>query len=178
MGRLRHADSCLGRRGSSNDAATLPEVASRAAIVRSPIVPTVQPFRALRYAPEVVPDLAAVVAPPYDVIDAEGRRRLAGRDPRNIVRLDLPVSEPGDDPDERYRRAARLLTTWRSGGAVHRDPRPSLYPYEQTYRVPGSDAERTRRGVFARVGLEAFEPGSGIRPHERTLTEPKEDRYR
>ncbi|HEX5241527.1 MAG TPA: DUF1015 domain-containing protein [Candidatus Limnocylindrales bacterium] len=141
-------------------------------------MPTVQPFRALRYAPEVVPDLAAVIAPPYDVIDPDARRRLAARDPRNIVRLDLPIPEPGDEPDERYRRAARLLSAWRSDGTLHRDPRPSLYPYEQTYRVPGSDVEHTRRGVFARVGLEAFGPDAGIRPHERTLAEPKEDRYR
>jgi len=141
-------------------------------------VPTVQPFRALRYAPEVVPELAAVVAPPYDVIDAGERARLAARDPRNIVGLDLPVAEPGEEPDERYRRAARLLSAWRTDGTLHRDPRPSLYPYEQTYRVPGTDIERTRRGVFARVGLEAFGPDSGIRPHERTLSGPKEDRYR
>ena len=102
-------------------------------------MPTVQPFRALRYAPEVVPDLASVVAPPYDVIDADERRRLEARDPRNIVRLDLPVAEPGDEPDEQYRRAARLLSTWRTDGTLHRDPRPSVYPYEQTYAVPGTE---------------------------------------
>jgi uncharacterized protein (DUF1015 family) len=141
-------------------------------------VPLVQPFRALRYAPDVVPDLAAVVAPPYDVIDANERRRLAARDPRNVVRLDLPVSEPGDEPDERYRRAARTISAWRSDGTLHQDPRPSLYPYEQIYRVPGGETEHVRRGVFARVRLEPFGPTSGIRPHERTLAEPKEDRYR
>ena len=141
-------------------------------------MPTVQPFRALRYAPDVVGDLAAVVAPPYDVIDPDERRRLAARDPRNVVRIDLPVAEPGDEPDDRYRRAARQLSSWRTDGTLHRDPRPSLYPYEQTYHVPGTDVERVRRGVFARVRLEPFGPGSGIRPHERTLAEPKEDRYR
>src|SRR5438552_3757124 len=83
-----------------------------------------------------------VVAPPYDVIDAEARRRLAARDPRNAVRIDLPVFEPGDEPDERYRRAARQLSAWRSDGTLRRDPKPSLYPYEQAYRVPGSDVER------------------------------------
>jgi uncharacterized protein (DUF1015 family) len=141
-------------------------------------VPTVQPFRALRYAPDAVADLSAVVAPPYDVIDADMRGRLAARDPRNVVRLDLPTSEPGDEPDERYRRAARQLSAWRSDSTLHRDPKPSLYPYEQTYLVPGTDVERNRRGVFARVRLEAFGPDSGIRPHERTMAEPKEDRYR
>jgi len=141
-------------------------------------VPTIQPFRALRYAPDVVGDLAAVVAPPYDVIDADERRRLIAQDPRNVVRIDLPIDEPGDEPDDRYRRAARQLSAWRTDGTLHRDPRPSLYPYEQTYRVPGTDVDRVRRGVFARVRLEAFGPESGIRPHERTLSEPKEDRYR
>ncbi|HLX35117.1 MAG TPA: DUF1015 domain-containing protein [Candidatus Limnocylindrales bacterium] len=141
-------------------------------------MPLVQPFRALRYASEIVPDLAAVVAPPYDVIDADERRGLAARDPRNVVRLDLPISEPGDEPDERYRRAARTLSAWRSDGTLHRDPKPSIYPYEQTYRVPGTDVEHRRRGLFARVRLEPFGEGSGIRPHELTMAAPKEDRYR
>jgi uncharacterized protein (DUF1015 family) len=35
-----------------------------------------------------------------------------------------------------------------------------------------------RRGVFARVVIEPFGPASGIRAHERTLAEPREDRYR
>ena len=161
-------------------APTTPEGAGklRPAIVRSPIVPTIQPFRALRYAPDVVQDLAAVVAPPYDVIDAAERAALIARDPRNVVRIDLPTAEPRDEPDDRYRRAARQLSAWRTDGTLHRDPRPSLYPYEQMYRVPGTDVERVRRGVFARVRLEPFGPESGIRPHERTLAEPKEDRYR
>ncbi|HET7182986.1 MAG TPA: DUF1015 domain-containing protein [Candidatus Limnocylindrales bacterium] len=141
-------------------------------------MPAIRDFRALRYAPEQVRDLAAVVAPPYDVIGPELYRRLLARDPRNVVRLDLPEELPGDPPDERYRRAARLLTTWRTDGTLHRDPRPSLYPYEQTYTVPGTDRVMTRRGIFARVGLEPFGPTSGIRAHERTLAAPREDRYR
>ena len=126
----------------------------------------------------MVTDLAAVVAPPYDVIGQEEHRTLLQRDPRNVVRLDLPEEEPGDPEDERYRRAARTLTAWRLDGTLRRDPRPGLYPYEQTYRVPGSDRISTRRGIFARVGLEAFGPSSGIRAHERTLAGAREDRYR
>jgi len=126
----------------------------------------------------MVTDLAAVVAPPYDVIGPEEHRTLLQRDPRNVVRLDLPAEEPGDPEDERYRRAARTLTAWRLDGTLRRDPRPALYPYEQTYRVPGSDRILTRRGLFARVGLEAFGPTSGIRAHERTLAGAREHRYR
>jgi uncharacterized protein (DUF1015 family) len=141
-------------------------------------VPVVRPFRALRYSTEAVEDLAAVVAPPYDVIDPERHRALLARDPRNVVRLDLPTEEPGDEPDDRYRRASRLLSAWRSDGTLRRDPRPALYAYEQTFRAPGGDEQLTRTGIFARVALEAFGPESGIRPHERTMAAPREDRYR
>ena len=141
-------------------------------------MPTIRPFRALRYSREMVDDLAAVVAPPYDVISAAEHARLLARDSRNVVRLDLPEDEAGDPPDERYRRAARLLGAWRSDGTLRRDPRPALYPYEQTYTVPGTERVATRRGIFARVVLEPIGAGSGIRAHERTLAEPREDRYR
>ncbi len=141
-------------------------------------LPILRPFRALRYDPETVPDLAAVVSPPYDVISPEEQRRLLDRHPRNVVRLDLPPEEPGDAPDDRYRRAARTFAQWRSDGTLRKDPRPAVYVYEQRYRVPGSAVERVGRGFFARLRLEPFGPGSGVLPHERTLSGPKEDRYR
>jgi uncharacterized protein (DUF1015 family) len=141
-------------------------------------VPDIRPFRALRYDPSTVGDVALVVAPPYDVIGAAERRRLIERHPANVVRLDLPADELGDEPDDRYRRAARTLAGWRSDGTLRKDPHPSVYVYEQTYRVPGTDVERTQRGFFARLRLEAFGPGSGVLPHERTMTGPKEDRYK
>jgi uncharacterized protein (DUF1015 family) len=141
-------------------------------------VPLIRPFRALRYAPEAVGDLAAVVAPPYDVLSADDRARLLARHDRNVVRLDAPGVEAGDADDERYRRAARTLAAWRSDGTFHKDPRAAVYVYEQTYRVPGTDVDRTQRGFFARLRLEPLEPGSGVLPHERTLTAAREDRYR
>ena len=141
-------------------------------------MPQVRPFRALRYSADAVPDLAAVVAPPYDVIDDDEHRRLLARDPRNVVRLDLPAAEPGDDRDERYRRAARLLAAWRSDGTLRQETQPAVYVYEQSFAVPGTEDRRVRRGFFARLRVEPFGPESGVRPHERTLAGPREDRYR
>ncbi|HEX6390247.1 MAG TPA: DUF1015 family protein, partial [Solirubrobacteraceae bacterium] len=53
----------------------------------------VQPFRAVHYDRERVGGLQAVVAPPYDVIDAEQRAALIARSPHNVVEIDLPQSE-------------------------------------------------------------------------------------
>ena len=141
-------------------------------------MPQIRPFRALRFDPAVVGDLGLVVAPPYDVIDTERQGELLARHPANVVRLDLPAAEAGDEPDDRYRRAARTLAAWRSDGTLHKDPHPSIYVYEQTYCVPGTSTERVQRGFFGRLRLEAFEPGAGVLPHERTLSGPKEDRYK
>ena len=141
-------------------------------------MPEIRPFRALRYDRSTVPDLGPVVAPPYDVIGPDEHARLLTRHPANVVRLDLPQDEVGDAPDDRYRRAARTLAAWRSDGTLHKDPQPSIYVYEQTYRVPGTDVVRTQRGFFARLRLEAFGPSSGVLPHERTLAAAREDRYK
>ncbi len=141
-------------------------------------MPQIRPFRALRYSTDEIGDLAAVVAPPYDVLSAADRARLLARHRKNVVRLDAPADDAGDAEDDRYRRAARTLAAWRSDGTFHKDPRPAIYVYEQTYRVPGTDVERTQRGFFARLRLEPLEPGSGVLPHERTLAAPREDRYR
>jgi uncharacterized protein (DUF1015 family) len=185
----RHAFSCASwsvaaarQQMSRRPNATTPEGPEKlrrsVPIVRFPPVPSIRPFRALRYSRDQVDDLAAVVAPPYDVISPDLHRRLLARDPRNVVRLDLPIDEAGDPPDERYRRAGRTLQAWRSDGTLRRDIRAGLYPYEQTFGIPGTERTATRRGVFARVVLEPFGPDSGIRAHERTLAEPREDRYR
>jgi uncharacterized protein (DUF1015 family) len=142
-------------------------------------VPEIRPFRALRFDPEVVGDVGLVVAPPYDVISPELRAALITRSRRNVVRIDLPASEATDtDPDERYRQAARTYTSWRADGTLRKDPRPSLYVYEQTYTVPGSSVVRVQRGFMGRLRLEPFAPDGGIRPHERTLSGPKEDRWK
>ena len=140
-------------------------------------MPDIRPFRALRYDPATIADLALVVAPPYDVIDAAEETRLLERHPANVVRLDKPSKQPGDEADDRYRRAARTLAGWRSDGTFRKDPHPSLYVYEQTYRVPGTGVTRTQRGFFARLRLHAFDEGA-VLPHERTMSGPKEDRYK
>ncbi|MFZ0379899.1 MAG: DUF1015 family protein [Solirubrobacteraceae bacterium] len=130
----------------------------------------VEPLRALHYDLERTGGLQDVVAPPYDVIDADERVELEARSPYNVVRIDLPV---GDDP---YETAARQFTSWRSDGVIVRDEKPALWALEQDYTGPDGQI-RKRQGFLARVRVEEYGPGR-IRPHERTHPGPKEDRLR
>jgi len=141
-------------------------------------MPELHAFRALRYDPAAVGHLADVISPPYDVISPERQAVLAARHPRNAVWIDLPPSEPGDDPEAKYRRAGAAFATWRADGTLRADPEPGVYAYEQSFALPGGSERRVQRGFFARLRLEPFGPGSGVLPHERTMSSPKEDRYR
>ncbi|MGH7522232.1 MAG: DUF1015 domain-containing protein [Gemmatimonadales bacterium] len=132
----------------------------------------VAPFRGERYA--AGERLSRVIAPPYDVIDQGERSRLAAVDAHNIVHVMLPEAAPGRPEDERYRVAAELLAKWRRSGVLTRDPEPALYVLAQDFTLPSGE-RRTRRGVFAAVAAEGYEPRR-IRPHEHTHAGPKADR--
>jgi uncharacterized protein (DUF1015 family) len=142
-------------------------------------VPELVPFRGLRYEAAAVPDLASVLCPPYDVISASERARLAALDERNAVHVELPVAEGRSDGStgDPYQAAARRFAKWQSDETLRRDDRPLLYIYEQRYQMPEGD-ELSARGFFCRLRIEAFGPGGGIRPHESTMSGPKEDRFR
>jgi uncharacterized protein (DUF1015 family) len=134
-------------------------------------MPEIQPLQALRYDLERTGGLRDVVAPPYDVIDAEQRARLAALSPYNVVVIDLP--EGGED---RYERAAALMHEWEAQRVLVRDDQPALWTLEQDYTGPDG-RRRTRQGFFARVRVEEYGAGR-IRPHERTHPGPREDRLR
>jgi uncharacterized protein (DUF1015 family) len=135
----------------------------------------IQPLRALHYDQSLAGSLANVTSPPYDVIDAEQRKKLLERSPFNVVAVDLPKAEDGSDSDP-YTAAGDLFEAWQMQGAIVRDPEPSLWAHAQTYTGPDGQT-RTRQGFFCRVRIEGYGPGK-VRPHERTHPGPKEDRLR
>jgi uncharacterized protein (DUF1015 family) len=126
-----------------------------------------QPLHTLRYEPSAVGSLADVIAPPYDVIDADLRAELAARSPYNVVAIDLPPS---------YEAAAATMADWEQRGVLVREPDPAVWVLRQDYTDPAG-ADRTRTGVLARVRVDEYGPGR-IRPHERTHPGPKEDRLK
>jgi len=129
--------------------------------VTAPPTATLQllPFRAVRYNPSVS-DLAAVIAPPYDVIDDAQQSALEAADPHNVVRLILP-RDPGVAGVDRYAAAAQTFEQWLDDETLRVDDTPALYVYQQT-----------RAGVVLQRGL----LGAVILPHENVRPGPVEDR--
>lgn len=134
-----------------------------------------QPFPGLRYDPAAVGgDLAAVLAPPFDVISPDEQDALYHRSPYNIVRVEYPQASPEDTPDQnRYTRAAQALQTWRSDGKLRQDGRPALYLVSHEFVQHGR--QYTRRELMAVVRLEPWDRRV-VLPHELTLPQAKADR--
>jgi uncharacterized protein (DUF1015 family) len=131
-------------------------------------------FRGFRYDPAKAGALADLVAPPYDVIDADLQKKLYDLSPYNAIRVELTRDEPGDtESNNKYTRAGQSMRDWIASGVVAQDTARSLYVCEQEFEAEGK--VWTRRGFFARVRLEPFGTGR-IFPHEQTMSGPKQDR--
>jgi uncharacterized protein (DUF1015 family) len=132
-------------------------------------MPRFEPFRGLRYRPDVAP-IAQVIAPPYDVITPTERVHLASRHQANAVAVELPEADLSGGRD-RYVVASDLFARWQKDGILVAEADASLYPYRMT-----DTSGRTTTGVLGALGL--AEPGqeSDVLPHEQTLPKPKSDR--
>jgi uncharacterized protein (DUF1015 family) len=131
---------------------------------------SIAPFRGLFYNQKKVRDLAKVIAPPYDVISKDEQEKLYRRSPYNFVRLDL------SQESDAYTAVPQLLETWINEGILERDEVPAIYYMAHRFALP-TGGRKERRGFFALMQLEDFATGI-IRPHEKTLDAPKEDRLR
>ncbi|WP_261340168.1 DUF1015 domain-containing protein [Rhodopirellula baltica] len=144
------------------------------------VMPEVTPFAALRYNLDHIRSLSEVVAPPYDVIDADHQDVLYKRHPSNVIRVILNREEPGDEIDETYSRASGFVKQWIREGVLKQDDEPGFYLYHQRFETDGTDGEVetvTRRGFMGRVRLEPFGKGN-IHPHEETHPKAKVDRLK
>jgi uncharacterized protein (DUF1015 family) len=132
---------------------------------------TIRPFRALRPAPELAAQIAAV---PYDVVNADEARQLASGNPLSFLHvsraeIDLP---PDTHPysDAVYQKAAASFTDLRSRALVQ-EAEPALYFY------------RLRMGTHTQTGLAAcFSVDEYnrdiVKKHEKTRKDKEDDRTR
>jgi len=128
-----------------------------------------EPFAAIRYADGT--DLAAVTAPPYDVLSDADRAALAALHPDNVVHIDVPVESDGPD---RYAAAGALMQRWRDDGVLITDDVPAFYRYTMDF----TDEAGERRDVVGVIGaLEVCSgAGCGVLPHEETTPKATTDR--
>ncbi|MGE5305328.1 MAG: DUF1015 domain-containing protein [Alphaproteobacteria bacterium] len=130
----------------------------------------IAPFRGVFYNRKKIRDLAKVIAPPYDIISREEQEKLCRKSPYNFVRLDL-----SQEPDP-YSAVAQLLEEWQTQGIFQRDESPALYYMTHEFSLKFGE-RKNRHGFFALTPLQDFAGGT-IRPHEKTLEAPKEDRLK
>lgn len=143
-------------------------------------MPRFAPFAGIRYATD---DLAAVTAPPYDVLDGDDRAALVAQHPHNVVLIDLPVADgDGSTSEERervvgtvdaYDGAAALFARWRTEGVLG-DDAPALYPYRMSC-TDEAGTTRTTLGVLGALGIDA-DARADVLPHEQTTPKAHSDR--
>lgn len=145
---------------------------------------SVFPFPALRFASTAGGDVSAFIAPPYDVLDAEGKTKLLARSPDNIVGVDLPhTPAKALGPPEAYAAAGERFARLQSRHTLIRDGAPSMTVYRQSWTQVEGGTPRTlhRTGLACCIELLPFGTRSGldgsrVLPHEETFSGPKLDR--
>ena len=139
-------------------------------------MPQIRPFAGVHFSKSLGPDLSALIAPPFDVLDEKSKAALQSRHPNNIVSIDLPFLPPkAVGPDEVYTRANATMQSWLSAGILQKFPRPAIYPYSQSFNHNGRVLHR--RGFFCTVKISPFSEGHVV-PHEKTYRESIEDRLK
>lgn len=134
----------------------------------------VRPFRGVRYNQSLVKDLAAAICPPYDVISPKQQQELYEVSDYNFVRLEYAHELPGDTADDnKFTRSAATLEQWLKQGILKTDDVPAIYLHDHLFVCGGQ--EYRRRGITVRVRLEEWSK-MVVRPHEGTLSRPKDER--
>ncbi len=128
----------------------------------------IAPFRGVFYNQKKIRDLTRVVTPPYDVISPEEQEKLYRKSPYNFVRLDF-----SQEPDP-YTAVAELFADWPAAGIFERDQEPAIYFAVHKFELKDGEIKE-RQGFYALTQLQDFSSDE-IRPHEKTLEAPKQDR--
>ncbi|MEZ5294652.1 MAG: DUF1015 family protein [Vicinamibacterales bacterium] len=130
------------------------------------------PFAALRPTPQTVARVASV---PYDVVNTEEARALAGDEPLSFLRVSRPEIEdpPGASPyaDAVYQRAADNFDVLRRAAPLVVETTPSVYVYRLHMGA------HVQTGVAGCYSVAEYEAGL-IKKHEKTRPDKEDDRTR
>ena len=128
----------------------------------------VKPFAALRPPKNLVTEVAA---PPYDVLNSEEAKALAGE--KSLLHITKPEIDFDPMPDEHapqvYDRAVENFRLWQQRGWLVRDQKPCYYIYAQTM------GSRTQYGYVLCAHAQDYVEGR-IKKHELTRKDKEDDR--
>ncbi|MCP4676852.1 MAG: DUF1015 domain-containing protein [Deltaproteobacteria bacterium] len=136
----------------------------------------IKPFRGFRPIREKV---ASVASPPYDVLNSEEARKMAGDNPLSFLHVVKP--EIGLDPsvnlysDEVYAKGAENLARLKDTGTLVQDETPCLYLYEQQMLI--GDKQHVQVGLVAGTSIDEYQ-NDLIKKHELTRPDKEKDRTR
>ena len=128
----------------------------------------VKPFAALRPPKGIVTQVAA---PPYDVLNSEEARKMAGE--KSLLHITKPEIDfdpiAGEHEQRTYDRAVENFQAWQRRGWLVRDAKPCYYVYAQTMD------DRTQYGLVLCAHTDDYASGI-IKKHELTRKDKEDDR--
>ena len=132
----------------------------------------IRPFNAVRPAPALAAQVAAV---PYDVVDTAEAKALATGNPYSFLHvsrpeIDLPDGTGCSSP-EAYAQARKALDKLMDDGVLIRDSEPKFYAYRQTM------GSHSQTGIVATFDTKDYLAGV-LKQHEKTRKDKEDDRTR
>ena len=128
----------------------------------------VKPFAALRPPKGIVTEVAA---PPYDVLNSEEAKKMAGE--KSLLHITKPEIDfdpiAGEHEQRTYDRAVENFQAWQKRGWLVREDKEKYYVYAQTM------GERTQYGIVLCAHTDDYAEGI-IKKHELTRKDKEDDR--
>jgi len=147
-------------------------------------VPEIQAFHGLRYNPQLIRG-SEVISPPYDIVKSDDLRSL--RSSTSVTeshrKYNASILENPNSTATGYKSVLTNIKAWTEANVLIKELCPSVYLYEQIFKLPGSNVTNTKNSTYRRRVLLAAtrlsKPEDGvIRHHESTMAGPREDRLK
>jgi uncharacterized protein (DUF1015 family) len=128
----------------------------------------VKPFAAIRPPKNIVTEVAA---PPYDVLNSEEAKKMAGeKSLLHITKPEIDFDPILEDHDPKvYDEAVKNFKKWQEKGWLKQDPKECYYVYAQTM------GDRTQYGLVLCAHTDDYASGK-IKKHELTRKDKEDDR--
>jgi uncharacterized protein (DUF1015 family) len=128
----------------------------------------VKPFAAIRPPKDIITEVAA---PPYDVLNSEEAKAMAGeKSLLHITKPEIDFCPMLDEHDERvYEQAVKNFKEWQTKGWLKRDFKECYYVYAQSME------SRTQYGLVLCAHTDDYASGK-IKKHELTRKDKEKDR--